>query len=252
MSRAGPPGSAPATSAPPVVATASPSSTGSPTCWTPPPTDIAALIARERDLASDISHQLRTRLTGLRLRLEELSAHPDPAVVAEVQAALDQTDRLVQVVDDLLANARSQRAAGATELVLAEELRELSAEWQPAFAAAKRQLTVRCPRGLVVHATSVRLREAIGVLVENALSARRRHGSDRRPDRSRDRGAGGQRRGPGDRRRARRAHVFDRGVSTADSTGIGLGLAGRSSRPTAVGWSCSGPGRRCSGCSWRR
>lgn len=186
--------------------------------------DIAALISRERDLASDISHQLRTRLTGLRLRLEELSDHPDPAVVAEVQAALDQTDRLVQVVDDLLANARSQRAAGATELVLADELREVSAEWQPAFVTAKRQLTVRCPQSIVVHATSVRLREAIGVLVENSLQH----------------GAGAVRigvrpgpatvvleisdEGPGIAD-ALVGHVFDRGVSTADSTGIGLGLA---------------------------
>ena len=187
-------------------------------------TDIAALIARERDLASDISHQLRTRLTGLRLRLEELSSHPDPAVVAEVQAALDQTDRLVQVVDDLLANARSQRAAGATELILAEELREVTAEWESAFAVAKRQLAVRCPRGLVVHATSVRLREGIGVLVENALA----HGAGTvrvavRPGPATivvevsDEGPGIADGLVG--------HIFDRGVSTSDSTGIGLGLA---------------------------
>lgn len=185
---------------------------------------IAALISRERDLASDISHQLRTRLTGLRLRLEELAAHPDPAVVVEVQAALDQTDRLVQVVDDLLANARSQRAAGATELVLAEELREVRAEWEPALVAAKRQLTIRCSRSIVVHATSVRLREAIGVLVENALT----HGAGTvriavRPGAAMvvvevsDEGQGVADGLVG--------HIFDRGVSTADSTGIGLGLA---------------------------
>ena len=187
-------------------------------------TDIAALIRRERDLASDISHQLRTRLTGLRLRLEELSNHSDPAVVSEVQAALDQTDRLVTVVDDLLANARSQRAAGATELLLAEELTEVRAEWEPAFAAARRQLVVRCPRRTVVHATSVRLREAIGVLVDNALH----HGAGTvrvgvRPGASMvvvevsDEGPGVADPLVG--------HIFDRGVSTAASTGIGLGLA---------------------------
>ena len=91
------------TSAPSGGATASPSSTGSPTCSTRRPQDIAALIARERDLAGDISHQLRTRLTGLRLRLEELADHPDPHVAEEIHEALEQTDRLVTVVDDLLA-----------------------------------------------------------------------------------------------------------------------------------------------------
>jgi signal transduction histidine kinase len=187
-------------------------------------TDIAALIRRERDLAGDISHQLRTRLTGLRLRLEELSTHKDPGVVAEVQAALEQTDRLVTVVDDLLANARSRRAAGATELLLTEELDEVAAEWASAFTAAGRTLQVRCPKRTTVHATGVRLRESIGVLIDNALSH----------------GAGtvriGVRPGPGmvvvevsdegpgvpD---VLVGHIFDRGVSTADSTGIGLGLA---------------------------
>lgn len=187
-------------------------------------TEIGALIRRERDLAGDISHQLRTRLTGLRLRLEELSLHPDPAVVDEVQAALDQTDRLVTVVDDLLANARSRRAAGATELLLADELEEVKAEWQSAFTAAGRTLVIRCPRRTTVHATGVRLREAIGVLIDNALS----HGKGTvrvtvRPGEPMvvvevsDEGAGVP--------DALVGHIFDRGVSTGDSTGIGLGLA---------------------------
>ncbi|MEO7126328.1 MAG: HAMP domain-containing sensor histidine kinase [Nakamurella sp.] len=187
-------------------------------------TDIAALIRRERDLAGDISHQLRTRLTGLRLRLEELSIYPDPAVVDEVQAALDQTDRLVTVVDDLLANARSERAAGAVELLLSEELEEVKTEWGQAFTAADRTLQIRCSRRTTVHATGVRLREAIGVLVDNALS----HGEgivriSVRPGPTMvvvevsDEGPGVP--------DALVSHIFDRGVSTADSTGIGLGLA---------------------------
>lgn len=187
-------------------------------------TEIGALIRRERDLAGDISHQLRTRLTGLRLRLEELSMHPDSAVVEEVQAALDQTDRLVTVVDDLLANARSRRAAGATELLLGDELNEVKAEWESAFTAVGRSLQIRCPRRTTVHATGVRLREAIGVLIDNALA----HGSGTvrvsvRPGEPMvvvevsDEGNGVP--------DVLVGHIFDRGVSTADSTGIGLGLA---------------------------
>jgi signal transduction histidine kinase len=190
--------------------------------------DIAELIARERDLAGDISHQLRTRLTGLRLRLEELAEHPDPVVVEEVQEALDQTDRLVTVVDDLLANARSERAASAGEVVLFDELAEIETEWAPRLAEAGRSLTVRCPRDVVVHATPGRLREAIVVLVENSL----RHGAGAvgLTVRSTTRGSGAMvvlevsDEGHGVPE-GLVAHVFDRGVSTASSTGIGLGLA---------------------------
>ena len=190
--------------------------------------DIAALISRERDLAGDISHQLRTRLTGLRLRLEELADYPDPLVVEEVQEALDQTDRLVAVVDDLLANARSERASGAGEAALFDELAEIEAEWGPRLAGAGRQLTVRCPRDAVVHATAGRLREAIGVLVENSLL----HGAGTVGIAVRSAARGGrgmvvlevsdEGTGVPD---GLVAHVFDRGVSTASSTGIGLGLA---------------------------
>ena len=190
--------------------------------------DISALIARERDLAGDISHQLRTRLTGLRLRLEELSEYPDPDVRAEIDQALEQTDRLVTGVDDLLANARSQRAAGASELELFDELAEIEADWGPRLTAVGRTLTVRCARDVRVHATPGRLREAIGVLLENSL----RHGAGSvgilvRPA---GRSSGGMvvlevsDEGPGVPE-GLVAHVFDRGVSTASSTGIGLGLA---------------------------
>ncbi|TKV58883.1 HAMP domain-containing histidine kinase [Nakamurella flava] len=190
--------------------------------------DIAALIGRERDLAGDISHQLRTRLTGLRLSLEELADHPDPLVAEEIQEALDQTDRLVTVVDDLLANARAERAAGASEVELADELAEIDTEWEPRLVEAGRSLLVRCPRNVLVRATPGRLREALAVLVENSL----RHGAG--PVEIGVRTVGGRSgdmvvvevgdQGPGVPD-ALVPHVFDRGVSTASSSGIGLGLA---------------------------
>ncbi|MDQ4103470.1 MAG: sensor histidine kinase, partial [Actinomycetota bacterium] len=55
---------------------------------------LAELVARERHLVGDVSHQLRSRLTALQLRLDELAAHPDPATAAEAEAALEQAERL--------------------------------------------------------------------------------------------------------------------------------------------------------------
>lgn len=186
--------------------------------------DIAALIARERDLAGDISHQLRTRLTGMALQLEELAGHPDPEVRRAAAAALDQTDQLVGVVDGLLANARSRRAAGAQVLSLTSELTAVAAEWRPRTIAVGRTLIVNCPPGVRVQATSLRLRESLGVLLDNAIT----HGAGtlsitvRPGERTVVIEVSDQGRGVPD---ALVGHIFDRGVSTASSTGIGLDLA---------------------------
>lgn len=186
---------------------------------------LAGLVQRERDLVGDVSHQLRSRLTALQLRLDELSAHPDEEVSAEGAAALEQAERLAQVLDELLSSARAARAAGATPLDLAHELGAVAEEWRGPVRAEGRNLKVRVPEGLVARATSPRLREAVGVLIDNA----RRHGegtigvSARLSDNDTivvevtDAGEGVP--------EALAPHVFDRGVSGAASTGVGLALA---------------------------
>ena len=65
---------------------------------------VTGLISAEQDFAVDASHQLRTPLTALSMRLEEMvAAADDPEVVREEgTAALAQTDRLAQVVGQLL------------------------------------------------------------------------------------------------------------------------------------------------------
>ncbi len=74
---------------------------------------LAELVQRERSLVGDVSHQLRSRLTALQLRLDELAAHPDPSAREEAAAALEQAERLSAVLDELLLAARAARAAGA-------------------------------------------------------------------------------------------------------------------------------------------
>ena len=63
---------------------------------------IDALVRAERSFNSDAGHQLRSALTGLRLRLEELAHTDDPDTAAEVQAAIEQADRLSATIDALL------------------------------------------------------------------------------------------------------------------------------------------------------
>ncbi len=186
---------------------------------------LAELVQRERELVGDVSHQLRSRLTALQLRLDELASHPDHAVAAEAAAALEQAERLAGVLDELLEAARAARAAGAGPVDLADELRAVADEWRGSLRSAGRTLRLQVPRGLLARATPARLREAVGVLVENALrhgagpvtvSARRGEGATTVVEVS-DAGAGV----PEDLV----PHVFDRGVSGGSSTGLGLALA---------------------------
>ena len=65
--------------------------------------DMTKSLAAERDFASDASHQLRTPLTALLMRLEEISLTDDAEVVKEeANIAIAQVERLTRVVDDLL------------------------------------------------------------------------------------------------------------------------------------------------------
>ncbi len=52
--------------------------------------EISQRLQREHALVADVSHQLRSRLTAVRLRLDELSGHPDPDVVHEAEEAMAQ------------------------------------------------------------------------------------------------------------------------------------------------------------------
>ncbi|MQA13991.1 MAG: HAMP domain-containing protein [Pseudonocardiaceae bacterium] len=189
---------------------------------------LAQLVQRERDLVGDVSHQLRSRLTALQLRLDELATNPDAATATEAEAALEQAERLGGVLDELLRAAEVARAATAEPVDLTALLAEVGRDWQPPVEAQRRALRLRVADGLLARVTPGRVREAIGVLVDNAL----RHGGGTitltaRPGGSTgdgmvvvevtDTGAGVP--------EALAPHLFDRGVSGAASTGVGLALA---------------------------
>lgn len=187
-------------------------------------TALAQLVQRERTLVGDVSHQLRSRLTALQLRLDELSTHPDPTARSEALAALDQAEKLTAVLDELLADARAARAAGAELLDLGAALSEIAEEWRPVLREAGRSLKVRLPTGVLARVTPARLREAVDVLLDNAV----RHGggtvalSARATDKGLVVEVGDN--GPGVPAELV-PHVFERGVSAGASTGIGLALA---------------------------
>ncbi|KAA0022629.1 sensor histidine kinase [Antrihabitans cavernicola] len=191
--------------------------------------EISGRLQRERTLVADVSHQLRSRLTAVRLRLDELSVHDDPAVVDEAEEAMAQVDRLTVAIDDLVRSSRIDGAAGGRPVPVVAELSGVVADWQRPFVDAGRSLVLGGDASLRAPITGSRLREAVSVLVDNALvhgdgactvTVRMAHGLGDQPSvcvEVADEGAGVS--------NDLAPHIFDRGFSGAGSTGVGLALA---------------------------
>jgi signal transduction histidine kinase len=132
---------------------------------------LSALLAADRELAVDASHQLRTPLTALSMRLEEMiAAADDPDVVREEgSAALAQAERLADVVSQLLSPARRATAVSAALTGIDEIVRQQVVEWEPAFRRARRKLVLIGVRGLQAHVTPGGLAQVLATLLDNAL-----------------------------------------------------------------------------------
>jgi signal transduction histidine kinase len=187
---------------------------------------IGALLRAEHALAANASHQLRTPLTALSIRLEEIIATTiEPAVRQEAQAALAAAERLGGVVDSLLAeHSRSARTGTAELLDVDEIVRQQTVEWQPAFRRVGRELAVDGRRGLKASASPPILAQVVATVIDNALN----HGAGTVKLRSRH--AGGHvvidvsDEGPGVPDVVA-PHIFERSFSGSSSTGLGLSLA---------------------------
>ena len=131
---------------------------------------MAGRLAAERQFAADASHQLRTPLTALSMRLEEILAVSDQEDVREeARISLEQVERLTGVVEDLLKSSRSS-GGGTTEVVhLDEVFAQQEDEWRRSFRKAKRPLSFEDPAGLAVLASPGALAQALATLLENAL-----------------------------------------------------------------------------------
>jgi len=125
-------------------------------------------LMRERRFSADVSHQLRTPITALRLKLERtLSVRRDE----DVSAALADLDRLEDTIEHLLAIARDAIPT-AGEIQLDAAVGSAVERWQPRAAESGRSV-IELPCGpTTVKANRASIDQVVDVLIDNAL----RHG----------------------------------------------------------------------------
>jgi signal transduction histidine kinase len=93
---------------------------------------LEALVHGNRAVIADVSHQLRTPLAALRLRLDLLAADTDPDTGHELAGALDELARLSRLVDGLLAVARAENVVPVPVAVdITEVANERMVAWHP-------------------------------------------------------------------------------------------------------------------------
>ncbi|MGD8150183.1 sensor histidine kinase [Ornithinimicrobium sp. Y1694] len=185
----------------------------------------ARALVSERSFAADASHQLRSPLAALLLRLEEIAESEDVEVVhSEADIAISQVERLTGVVEELLRRTRAGHASGGALSSVDAVLAGLDEEWSPAFEEAGRAIELVSERGMIVEASASAVSQVLNTLLENALS----HGRGdvllhaERSGPSAVFRVGDQ--GPGIAREMARS-IFDRAVTTGEGTGLGLAVA---------------------------
>ncbi len=183
-----------------------------------------AMLARERSFSADASHQLRTPLTGLRLRLEAALEHPGQDLRHAITDGIAAADRLEQTIEELLALARDTRSSNSTPLDLPSLLDEIEVGWHDRLAAQHRALHVAVdPLAPVSLASTAAVRQVLTVLLDNAathgsgtVSVAVRNAADALAIDVSDEGSGIT---------APEPELFTRRSRLADGHGIGLALA---------------------------
>ncbi|WP_066165750.1 HAMP domain-containing sensor histidine kinase [Gordonia hydrophobica] len=130
--------------------------------------EIALRLEREGEIVGDVSHQLRSRLTAIHLRLDELTLHDDPAVVSEAEAGMEQVERLANELDEMIAASRADSKARVA-IDVAAVVERLVQDFSPTFASDGRAIRMEIDDPApYVYGRPGRLREALSVLVDNA------------------------------------------------------------------------------------
>lgn len=128
------------------------------------------LLASQRAFVADASHQLRTPLTALRLRLENLESAVPTDAADELSAALEETRRLGRLVEGLLVLARTEGSRGEpTPIDPADVLRNRVDAWRPVADDRGLELRLETENAPPVLALRGSLEQILDNLIANAV-----------------------------------------------------------------------------------
>lgn len=139
---------------------------------------LESALARERTFVADAGHELRTPLALLRAELELALRHGTSGeeLRETLRSSVGEVDRLTQLAEDLLLIARFDEGRlplRTEESEPSELLGSVASRFEWRAQAAGRAVTVEEASGFAVWGDRLRLEQALGNLVDNAL----RHGS---------------------------------------------------------------------------
>ena len=133
---------------------------------------LGLLVGTQEQFVADASHQLRSPLTALRLRIENLQHEVSPAVGEELESAIGEVDRLSRLVNGLLSLARADRRAPArARQDVGRLVSERADAWRVAAADGEVEIAEDVAGGLWAVLSPGALEQVLDNLIANAIEA---------------------------------------------------------------------------------